>query len=56
MMQKKTRIWKIDEQKFIEIDLCDLEAEQISSYLTEEEIYYILCKLFPPSLKNESTE
>ena len=52
-MEKKPRLWKMENGKFIEISLAQLEAEKIAQYLTEEEMYWLLRRMMPQSMQKE---
>ena len=62
-MEKKPRLWKVENGKFIEISLAQLEAEKIAlaeldeekiaQYLTEEEMYWVLRRMMPQSMQKE---
>ena len=55
-MERKTRLWKSENDKFIEISPAQLEAEKISNYLTEEEMYRMMRKLMPKSIQTKEKE
>ncbi len=64
MKDRKPRIWKVENGELIEVSPAQLRAEEISSeqistaeisrYLTDEEIYWMMRKPNPPRFNDKN--